>query len=76
MADYLSAVKNASSVSESYERQFIVGRLSWQQTLDAVREHGQVSMSLADTEASLWGASYRLRLRSGDYDLMADGSPQ
>lgn len=73
LVDYLSAVRNASSVSESYERQFIVGRLSWQQTLDAVREHGQVSMSLADTEASMWGASYRLLLRSGDYDLMADG---
>jgi outer membrane protein, adhesin transport system len=71
LADYSSAVKNAVMVSESYERQFIVGRLSWQQTLDAVREHGQVSMSLADTEASLWAASYRLRLRSGEYDLLA-----
>lgn len=74
MVDYRNAVKNSSSVSESYERQFIVGRLSWQQTLDAVREHGQVSLSLAETEASLWGASYRLGLRSGDYDFMADGS--
>ncbi|WP_310614105.1 TolC family protein [Limnohabitans sp.] len=73
LVDYRSAVKNAALVSESYERQFIVGRLSWQQTLDAVREHGQVSMSLADTEASLWAASYRLRLRSGDYDLLAQG---
>jgi adhesin transport system outer membrane protein len=73
LADYGSAVKNAAMVSESYERQFIVGRLSWQLTLDAVREHGQVSMSLADTEASLWAASYRLRLRSGEYDLLAQG---
>jgi adhesin transport system outer membrane protein len=73
LVDYSSAVKNAALVSESYERQFIVGRLSWQQTLDAVREHGQVSMSLADTEASLWAASYRLRLRSGEYDLLAQG---
>jgi outer membrane protein, adhesin transport system len=74
LADYFSAVRNSSSVSESYERQFIVGRLGWQQTLDAVREHGQVSMSLADTEALIWGASYRLLLRSGDYELTADGS--
>jgi adhesin transport system outer membrane protein len=74
MADYTSAVKNSGLVSESYERQFIVGRLSWQQTLDAVREHGQVSMSLADTEASLWAASYRLRLRSGEYDILEQGN--
>lgn len=74
LGDYLSAVKNSSAVSESYERQFIVGRLSWQQTLDAVREHGQVSLSLADTEASLWGASYRLLLRSGEYDLVSERS--
>lgn len=70
LADYAIAEKNSAAVSESYERQFIVGRLSWQQTLDAVREHGQISQSLADTEASVWGASYRLRLRSGDYDAV------
>lgn len=73
LADYASVVKNAALVSESYERQFIVGRMSWQQTLDAVREYGQVSMLLADTEAALWAASYRLRLRSGEYDLLSQG---
>lgn len=74
LLDYTSAVKNSSFVSESYERQFIVGRLTWQQTLDAVREYGQVSLSLVDTEASLWGSSYRLCLRTGECELVDDGS--
>ncbi|WP_310626347.1 TolC family protein [Limnohabitans sp.] len=68
-SDYVSALSNAMAVSESYERQFIVGRMSWQQTLDAVRELGQMGLAMADTESSLWASSYRLMLRQGLYDL-------
>lgn len=65
VVDYKTALMNAEVVSASYERQFIVGRLSWQQTLDAVRELGQMGVALADAQSSYWGASYKLRLRQG-----------
>ena len=67
VVDYKTALLNTEVVSASYERQFIVGRLSWQQTLDAVRELGQMGVALADAQSSYWGASYKLRLRQSSF---------
>lgn len=68
---YGAAVQDALAVSESYERQFIAGRLNWPQTLDAVRELGQMGQALADARANELAASYRLQIRLGQYNLQS-----
>lgn len=51
-----------SDISESYDRQFLVGRKSWLELMNAVRENAQTLASLADAEASILGASRRLSI--------------
>lgn len=50
------------SVSESYDRQFRVGKRSWLDLLNSVRERTQTLTSLADVESSLLATGRRLKL--------------
>lgn len=59
------AVNGSKQVLGSYLRQFQAGRKSWQDLLNAAREMAQNQYSLADAQASLVGAMYRLQLRMG-----------
>lgn len=47
-------------ISASYDRQYLVGRKSWLDLMNAVRERAQTKVQLADAEGSLVGASRRL----------------
>ena len=49
-------------VSESYDRLFRVGKKSWLDLLNAVRERTQTLTSLADVEASLLATNRRLKI--------------
>lgn len=49
-------------VSESYDRLFRVGKKSWLDLLNAVRERTQTLASLADVEASLLATNRRLKI--------------
>lgn len=59
------SVQGTSSVLESYSRQFIAGRKTWQDLMNAVRELAQNRYSLVDAHASMVSAMYRLQLRMG-----------
>lgn len=54
------AVNLSGDISASYDRQYLVGRKSWLDLMNAVRELAQTRVQLADAEGSLVGASRRL----------------
>lgn len=59
------AVASSDLVLESYQRQFQAGRKQWQDLLNQVRELAQNQYALADAQASMVGAMYRLQIRMG-----------
>lgn len=50
----------AGDISASYDRQYLVGRKSWLDLMNSVRERAQTKVQLADAEGSLLGTSRRL----------------
>ena len=67
--DRLSNAREARSMStevfESYSRQYIAGRKTWIDVLNAVRETTQSDFALADARVQVVAAGERLRLRTG-----------
>ncbi len=59
------AIASAREVLESYERQFVAGRKSWLDVLNALRDLTQSEIRLTQAQASATAGLYRLRLRSG-----------
>jgi adhesin transport system outer membrane protein len=57
-----SSVNLARDVSASYDRQYLVGRKSWLDLMNAVRERAQTLVQLADVQSALLGCSRRLTL--------------
>lgn len=57
-------VDSNQQVLESYERQFVAGRKSWQEVLNAVRELSQAEVRVAESKAASAAYYYRLRLRT------------
>ena len=60
-----NASDTASRVALSYMRQFIAGRRSWLDVMNALREAVQAEIGKADAEVTAMAASVRLTLRSG-----------
>ena len=63
----IAAVAGAQIVVSSYRRQFIAGRKSWLEVLNAVREHSQYQAQLVETRASIVATYYKLQV---DFGLM------
>lgn len=63
----IAAAAGAQIVVDSYKRQFIAGRKSWLEVLNAVREQSDYQVQLAQTQAEMIGAFYRLQV---DFGLM------
>lgn len=63
----VAAVAGAQIVVSSYRRQFIAGRKSWLEVLNAVREHNDYQVQLVQTRAEMLGTFYRLQV---DFGLM------
>lgn len=61
----IAAVAGAQIVVSSYRRQFIAGRKSWLEVLNAVREHNDYQVQLVQTRADMLGAFYRLQVDFG-----------
>lgn len=64
----IAAVAGAQIVVSSYRRQFIAGRKSWLEVLNAVREHSQYEAQLVEIRASIIAAYYKLQV---DFSLMS-----
>lgn len=54
------AVNLSGDISASYDRQFFVGRKSWMDLMNSVREQAQTRVQLADAEGGILGSSRRL----------------
>ena len=50
----------SGDIGSSYDRQYLVGKKSWLDLMNAVRERAQARLTLADAEGSLLASSYRL----------------
>ena len=50
----------SGDIASSYDRQYLVGRKSWLDLMNSVREQAQTRVQLADAEGSLVAASRRL----------------
>ena len=61
----VAAVAGAQIVVSSYRRQFIAGHKSWLEVLNAVREHNEYQVQLAQTRADMLGAFYKLEVEFG-----------
>lgn len=83
--DYLSAMgriralqaaaTGTEQVRDSYERQFIVGRKSWLDVMNAAREVEQNASQLAEAQRMLLRAYYRLQLQTGQMVWPAQETP-
>ena len=56
--------QSTQDVADSYARQFVAGRKSWLEVLNAVREAMQARLSVIDANALLGQAAWRLHLRA------------
>lgn len=67
VAPLRALARSTAEVTDSFLRQYTVGRKSWLDVLNAQREATQALYSLADAEASLLAASVRLELYTGAF---------
>jgi adhesin transport system outer membrane protein len=68
----LNASQISNRVSESYMRQFIAGRRSWLDVMNALRETLSARLGLADAEISSMSSFVRLSLRTGRWSPFSD----
>ncbi|MDO8300121.1 TolC family protein [Lacisediminimonas sp.] len=61
----LQARQMSGDVFASYTRQYVIGRKSWLDVLNAVRESTQADFAVEDARAQALGASLRLRAQTG-----------
>ena len=64
----IAAVAGAQIVVSSYRRQFIAGRKSWLEVLNAVREHSQYEIQLVESRTAVIAAYYKLQV---DFGMMS-----
>ncbi len=60
------ATRTTEDVSSSYSRQFLAGRKSWQEVMNAAREEVQMQVQISDLEAAYLVTSWR-------YSLLTNG---
>ena len=62
-------VRSASAeVAESYARQYIAGRKSWLDVLNAVRESAQADLARVDARYQMLSAAWRLGIHTGRWE--------
>lgn len=62
-----AAVSGAKIVLDSYRRQFVAGRKSWLEVLNAVRDQSQYEQQLRQTQVQMIASYYKLQV---DFGLM------
>lgn len=66
----IHAVQSSKKVLESYQTQFVAGRKSWQEVLNAVREMSASQYAERDAWVGLTGAMQRIRAKTGVFERM------
>jgi adhesin transport system outer membrane protein len=66
----------AINISDSYDRQYLVGRKSWLDLMNAIREQVQNLIALADANAGILGSSYRIAVSTRTSELIAPKDPE
>ena len=70
-----TSLRSAQSVSESYDRQFLAGRKTWLDVMNAARELAQTETQLADLYSSQVVASWRLSFHTSGVEAVTQGNP-
>lgn len=71
-ADLIQSLESATGVVQSWSRQYLAGRKTWQDLMNSVREEVQLRAQIADFDAAQLIASWRLALLTG---LLATPTP-
>lgn len=64
-ADLIQSLESAAGVVQSWSRQYLAGRKTWQDLMNSVREEVQLRAQIADFDAAQLIASWRLALLTG-----------
>ena len=70
-----TSLRSAQSVSESYDRQFLAGRKTWLDVMNAARELAQTETQVADLYSSQVVASWRLSFLTSGVEAVTQGNP-
>lgn len=68
----VAAARSSQAVLLSYERQFVAGRKSWQEVINAARESMLTDLQLQATQVDLLASYARLRLHMGAFQVSGD----
>ena len=72
LASIQASLRAAADVSTSYDRQFLAGRKSWLDVMNAARELAQTETQLADLQATQVVVTWRLAAYSRGIDAVSD----
>ena len=75
LASVRASLRSAQSVSESYERQFLAGRKTWLDVMNAARELAQTETLIADLLITQMVASWRLSFYTRGIEAVIQGTP-
>jgi adhesin transport system outer membrane protein len=68
-----SSVDASAMVLDSYKRQFVAGKRSWFDVLNALRELTQNKLAVVHTKTSLVSSTYKLMVKSGEFKQYNNG---
>jgi outer membrane protein, adhesin transport system len=72
LASIQASLKAAADVSASYDRQFLAGRKSWLDVMNAARELAQTETQLADLQSTQVVVTWRLAAYSRGIDAVSE----
>ena len=70
-----TSLKAAQEVSSSYERQFLAGKKTWLDVMNAARELAQTETQVADTESAQLVVTWRLAITTQGLNDVLSGQP-
>jgi adhesin transport system outer membrane protein len=62
LASLKQAQKASEDIRESWDRQFVTGRKTWLDVMNAAKELAQTELQLAEAQASLIVSSWRIAI--------------
>jgi adhesin transport system outer membrane protein len=75
LASMQASLRSAQSVSESFDRQFLAGRKTWLDVMNAARELAQTEALIADLLSTQVVVSWRLSFYTQGIEAVTQGTP-